>query len=304
MKKNKFIILGGSGFLASHLVTLLEKKNKKIIILDHYNNRKLGKNVRFVKGSILEKKKLFKIIKPGDIVYHFAAVADLDEANNEHLKAIEVNIFVTVNVLEECIKNKANKLIFSSSIYARSEQGGFYSTTKLASEMLIERYSNKFKLKYTIIRFGSLYGENSNHFNTIKNLINQGIKSNIIKRHSLGNEIRNYIHVKDAVKICYSLINSNYDNKYFNLIGNEKKTIKQVIKIIAKELNIKKTIFIENPKDSDHYVVNPYTYQTRVGKMVKPNNPYKFKDSLIKLISHEKKIYSKKQKMIKNKNNV
>ena len=83
------------------------------------------------------------MLKKNDIVYHFAAVSDLDEAQKNHLKAIEVNIMGTVNILEACIKKKVSKLIFSSSIYARSEQGGFYSTTKLSSEMLIERYSKK-----------------------------------------------------------------------------------------------------------------------------------------------------------------
>ena len=269
--------------MASHLVTLLEKKNKKIIILDHYNNRKLGKNVRFVKGSILEKKKLFKIIKPGDIVYHFAAVADLDEANNEHLKAIEVNIFGTVNVLEACIKNKANKLIFSSSIYARSEQGGFYSTTKLASEMLIERYSNKFKLKYTIIRFGSLYGENSNHFNTIKNLINQGIKSNIIKRHSLGNEIRNYIHVKDTVRLCLKLLNNFKKNrKYYMVIGKHPIKISTLVTYINSMYNNKLKINFSG-KNKLHYSVYPKIIKEPKITVISPKKPINFWKSLNKL---------------------
>ena len=189
MKKNKMIILGGSGFLASHLVDLFEKRKIKTLIFDKIKKRKSNKIVKFVNGSILDKKKLLKIITPGDVVYHFAAVSDLDEANNNHLKAIEVNIMGTVNVLEACIKKRVKKLIFSSSIYARSEQGGFYSTTKLASEMLIEKYARKFGLKYTIIRFGSLYGEKSNYFNTIKNLISQGIKQKRIIRNTEGNEI-------------------------------------------------------------------------------------------------------------------
>ena len=294
MKKNKMIILGGSGFLASHLVDLFEKRKIKTLIFDKIKKRKSNKIVKFVNGSILDKKKLLKIITPGDVVYHFAAVSDLDEANNNHLKAIEVNIMGTVNVLEACIKKRVKKLIFSSSIYARSEQGGFYSTTKLASEMLIEKYARKFGLKYTIIRFGSLYGEKSNYFNTIKNLISQGIKQKRIIRNTEGNEIRNYIHVKDAVKICSELIKKQYNNKYYNLVGKEKKTMKQVVLTISKQLKINKIIFKKNPKDHDHYIINPYTYKTRIGNLIKPKNPIKFAEGIKKIINEEKELFNKK----------
>ena len=296
MIKNKMIILGGSGFLASHLVDLFERNKIKSLILDKIKKKKFSNRVKFVYGDILDKKKLLKIINPGDVVYHFAAISDLDEANTHHLKSIEVNILGTVNVLEACVKKKAKKIIFSSSIYARSEQGGFYSTTKLASEMLIERYANKFNLKYTIIRFGSLYGEKSNYFNTIKNLITQGIETKKIVRNTAGNEIRNYIHVKDAVEICSNLVSKKYDNKYFNLLGKEKKTMKQVVLTIAKELKVKKVIFRKNLKDHDHYIVNPYTYKTRIGELIKPKKPIDFIEGIKKIIIDEKKLSVKKSK--------
>ena len=156
--------------------------------------------------------------------------------------------------------------------------------------MLIERYSSKFNLKYTIIRFGSLYGEKSNYFNTIKNLIKQGISKKKIIRNTRGNEIRNYIHIKDAVAICLNLVSQKYNNKYFNLIGKEKKSMREVVKIIGKELGIKNIKFKNNPNDYDHYIINPYTYKTRVGKIIKPKKPYKFKNSIRMLIREERKL--------------
>ena len=295
--KKQVIILGGSGFLASHLIDLFEKNKRKTVIFDKFRNRKNTKTTKFIYGDILDKKKLLKTINAGDIVYHFAAVSDLDEANKNHLKAIEVNILGTVNVLEACVKKKAKKLIFSSSIYARSEQGGFYSTTKLSCEMLIERYAKKFGLRYTIVRFGSLYGEKSNYFNNIKNLISQGLNNNKIIRNSEGNEIRNYINVKDAVKICSSLIKNKYDNKYFNLVGKEKKTMKEVVNIIAKILKVKKIVFKKNPNDNNHYLINPYTYKTRIGKIITPKKAIKFSLGIKNIIDEERKVILKKNSL-------
>ena len=231
-------------FLVTIWLPFVKKKKIDLVIFDSkFDKQKKIENIKYVKGNILNRKKILRLIKKNDIVYHFAAIADIDEANNNFLKSIDVNINGTVNVLEACIKKKAKKIIYSSSIYARSEQGGIYSTTKLASEMLIERYSSKFNLKYTIIRFGSLYGEKSNYFNTIKNLIKQGISKKKIIRNTRGNEIRNYIHIKDAVAICLNLVSQKYNNKYFNLIGKEKKSMREVVKIIGKELGIKNIKF-------------------------------------------------------------
>ena len=54
--KNKMIILGGSGFLATHLVDLFEKNKIKSLILDKIKKKKFSKRVKFVYGDILDKK--------------------------------------------------------------------------------------------------------------------------------------------------------------------------------------------------------------------------------------------------------
>ena len=291
MKKKRIILIGGNGFLASHLAKFFIKKKYKLIIFDKKFNKQKLKFVKYIKGDILKKSNIAKLLKKNDIVYHFAAVSDLDEAQKNHLKAIQVNIMGTVNILEACIKSKVSKLIFSSSIYARSEQGGFYSSTKLSSEMLIERYSKKFDLKYNILRFGSIYGTNSNNFNTIKNLITQGIKEKKIIRYTKGNEIRNYINVEDASKICAEISKKKYNNKYFDLLGKKKLKMKEVIKIISNELNIKKIKFIDNKKDENHYLINPYTYKLRKGINFKLHDQIDFLTGIKKII---KEIKSKK----------
>ena len=60
MKNNKIIVLGESGFLASHLVDLIEKKKKEIIVFDRIKKRKNSKKLKFIKGNILDKKRLLK----------------------------------------------------------------------------------------------------------------------------------------------------------------------------------------------------------------------------------------------------
>ena len=73
-------------------------------------------------------------------VFHFAASADLNHSNRKPFETIESNIIGTVKILKACLKNNVKKIIYAGSIYARSEQGGIYSTSKLSSEMIIERF--------------------------------------------------------------------------------------------------------------------------------------------------------------------
>jgi len=277
------LVVGGSGFLASHVADELLKNGHKVKIFDQKKSRYLKKKQIFIQGNILNKGQILKATKNIDIIYHFASVADIDMANKFPLNALNVNIFGTINILEACIKNKIKRIIFASSIYALSEQGGFYSTSKLSSEMIIEQYSKKYKIEFNVLRFGSLYGHRSNYFNSLGKYITQAKKNNRIIRYSDGNEKRNYINVLDAASLCVKILNKKYKNMYFNLLGNKKIKVKKALEIIAKEMGIKKVIY-KNLLFDYHYKINPYTYRLRKGKLLKPKKEINIKQGIKEII--------------------
>ena len=207
MEKNKAIIFGGAGFLGSHLSDLLNQKNFKVTIFDIKKTKFNNKSCKFINGNITNKKKISKILKKFDYVFNFAGISDIEEANKNPLETINRNFLGNVNILES-LKNHSNlkRFVFASSIYAISSQGEFYSSTKRSSENIIENYSNKYGIKYSILRYGSIYGTRTNKLNAIHNFILQGIRDNKIIRPGMGNEIRNYINVKDAAKITYEIL--------------------------------------------------------------------------------------------------
>ena len=116
----------------------------------------------------------------------------------------------------------------ASTIYIHSAQGGFYRISKQASELYIEEYSKRFSLNYTILRFGTVYGERANKFNTVKNFIDSAKKYKKIIRNTQGEEVRSYINVKDVTKIVYLLTQKKYENDYFNIFGNKKTIVKNL----------------------------------------------------------------------------
>ena len=124
------IVFGGAGFLGSHISDYLTDAGYKVTIFDKNKSKFINKNQTMVIGDITNFYEVQKAIKNQKCVFHFAGVSDLEESNLRPLKAIKFNILGTANILEAIKKNQTiNRIIFASSIYARSKQGGFYSTT-------------------------------------------------------------------------------------------------------------------------------------------------------------------------------
>jgi UDP-glucose 4-epimerase len=292
LKNSKnIIVFGGSGFLASHICDCLTDCGYKVTLFDKKRSKYLKQNQKMLIADITDFSSVQKAIKQQNYVFHFAGVADIGEANLNPFKTIKYNILGTTNILE-AIKNnkKVIRIVFASSVYARSKWGGFYSSTKRTCESLIENYREKFNINYTILRFGSIYGLRANYFNTIHNLIAQGLKSNKIERDGNGKEIRNYINAKDAAKICVKILNKKYANKYFNVVGKERVSVRKVINLIAKKTSTKKIIYHKNKNDIYHYKINPFTYKVKEAKFIKIKNGTKLEEGIQEIIDSYPKL--------------
>ena len=235
-------------------------------------------------GNINSIKDLNKATKNVNTVFHFAASADLNYSNQTPFETIESNIMGTVNVLKSCIKSNVKKIVFASSIYARSEQGGIYSTSKLSSEMIIEKICKKFNLKFVILRFGTVYGERANSFNTVQNFIRDAKNSKKIYRETMGNEIRNYIHVNDVAKITYKSLKKKYENNYYNIFGNQNILVRNLLSNLKKYVPDLKIRYAKKDNKRYNYKRNPFTYKLRTGKRLKLEKYISIKDGLKKLL--------------------
>jgi len=279
------IVFGGAGFLGSHISDYLTAAGHKVTIFDKNKSKFIKKNQTMVIGNITNFYEVQKAIKNQKCVFHFAGVSDLEESNLRPLKAIKFNILGTANILEAIKKNQTiNRIIFASSIYARSKQGGFYSTTKRSCESLIENYNSKYNVNYTILRFGSLYGLRANHFNAIQKFIIEGMKNQKIKRDGDGMEIRNYINVKDAAKICVEILKKKYVNQYYNIMGKEKMTVRKIINLISKKTSTKKIIYRKSKLNDTHYKMNPFTYKVKEAKFLNVKNSIKLEQGIQEII--------------------
>ncbi len=236
MDKSRINILvtGGAGYIGSHIVELLVKDKKNIIILDNLvtgYEKLINKKAIFIKADIKNKLKIKKIIKDFKInsIIHLAAYLNVSEAEKNKRKYYQNNIIGTKNLLDACENSSVKNIIFSSScsIYGnvkgsvgenkKPNPQGYYGYTKYKGEELVKKLSLKYKFKYGILRYFNVAGASpsgkigeieTSHGHLIKNLAIQSLKKkpNI---QIFGNDyktkdgtcIRDYVHVSDLADI-------------------------------------------------------------------------------------------------------
>ena len=288
MENKKILILGSSGFLGSHLVKFLLKNNEVVQFDMNPPPQKIADS-EFIKGSILDKTLVTSAMKDVDIVYHFAAMTDIDIVNDNPAQAIEVNIAGTSNVLEACVQEKIERFIFSSSVYVYSEFGGVYKSTKQACELLIEDYNEMHDLGYTILQLGSVYGPGAKQINLISRLINEALSLKEIHHYGTGEEVRQYIYVKDVVQAAATSIDNNYKNKKIILLGNERITISELMDkiIFYTDSNIQKVF--HNDQYGIHYKLSPFHTNPDGAVNLKIETPVLLNSGLKKTINAIKK---------------
>ena len=288
MENKKILILGSSGFLGSHLVKFLLKNNEVVQFDMNPPSQKIADS-EFIKGSILDKTLVTSAMKDVDIVYHFAAMTDIDIVNESPAQAIEVNIAGTSNVLEACVQERIERFIFSSSVYVYSEFGGVYKSTKQACELLIEDYNKMHDLGYTILQLGSVYGPGAKQINLISRLINEALSLKEIHHYGTGEEVRQYIYVKDVVQAAATSIDNNYKNKKIILLGNERITISELMDkiIFYTDSNIQKVF--HNDQYGIHYKLSPFHTNPDGAVNLKIETPVLLNSGLKKTINAIKK---------------
>ena len=267
----KVLVVGGSGFLGSHVADELTEKGYEVTIFDQKKSTWINDNQKFIESDLLDREHVIKSLEGFNFVIHFAGIADIGESKEKPLETIETNIIGTANLLEGCRKNKIEKYIFASSVYVFSKYGSFYGKSKQACELLIEEYQNEFNLDYIHVRYGSLYGPRAQEWNGLKKYISEIIKNKQIDFSGNGEEKREYIHVKDAAIMTASLLESDEKNIAVNITGHQVISTLDLFKLIFEVLQLEEKINLSKESNVvSHYKISPYSFQPKESKKLVP----------------------------------
>jgi len=259
----KVVVFGGSGFLGSHTADSLTEKGHEVTIVDINDAPYLKEGQKFVKGSILDMDLIDSVVREAEIVMNFAGIADLDDASTRPRDTITLNILGTCNILEACNKYNVRRFIYASTFYVHSDKGGFYRCSKQATELYIEEFNRKYNLPFTILRYGTLYGPRSTNKNSINRYITQALSDDVIICNGTGNEIREYIHVKDAADLTTEVINEKYLNQHIIITGHQSMRTRDMLNMIKDILGKDVDISYRGIKSETHYNITPFSFKPK-----------------------------------------
>ena len=271
----KVVIFGGSGFLGSYVADELTRRNYDVTIADIQQSQYLQSSQEFEKVNVLDMDNIKTIIKDANIVYNFVAIANLDDAIHDPINAMNINVMGNLNILEACKQNgNIERFVYASSAYALSNEGSFYGISKQSSEKLTEEYYKRYGLKYTVIRYGSLYGERASHNNYIYNLLSDAIKNKELHYKGDGEDLREYIHAADAAKLSVDILeDEKYENEHIILTGTERLKRIELLTMINEIMQNKLEVKQISDNNMGHYKITPYSYHPTVAKKLVAN-PY------------------------------
>jgi len=306
LKEKKILVTGGAGFIGFHLCSRLSGLTSDLTIYDNLSSGKKENvkdvaNAKFVKGDILDLKRLLSLEK-ADLIYHLAAQVVVPYSMENPLIDFETNAKGTVQVLEKARKDDA-KLVFASSaavygnptVFPTPEEYGFhpfscYGLSKVVGEEYCEMYRSQYGLDITIMRFANIYGPRCHGVihDFIDKLAKNPGKLEII---GTGLQSRDFVHVSDVVDALVTVGSDDSANgKTYNIGFGTTTQIIDLAKVILQILNLQAKTFVTTTNVSWQGDVTKIWFDNSKAKKELNWNPKITLEDSIKTIIAERKL--------------
>ena len=322
----KVIVTGGLGFIGSNLIEYLIGKNYFVINIDKssysanpYNLKHFKKKkYAFYKIDIGNKKKLYQILKKYRPIgiFNLAAETHVDRSIDDSKNFIKSNIIGVYNILEVLRKIKKEKRINIKLLHVSTDEvygdlkssqnasesfnynpSSPYSASKASADQLIKAYIRTYGIKSTIVNSCNNYGPNQFPEKFIPKIIFNLLNNKSIPVYGKGNNLREWIYVKDNCEALYKIFKKGKIGENYNVgtgIRLRNIDLVKLILSIAKKNNISvknknKILYVKDrPGHDKRYALNSNKIKKKLG--------WKHKTSLKKGLSHTIEWYLKNKK--------
>lgn len=255
------MVIGGAGFIGSHVVdALISDDVNEIIVFDNFsrghpdNLRDAFRDPRMKvfdpKGDVLYADVLRSAMRGVDCVFHLAALWLL-HCQEYPQAAFDVNIRGTFNVLEACRDNGVKRLVFSSSasVYGDAVEvpmteehpflnRTFYGATKIAGEQMCRAFCHRYGLNYVGLRYMNVYGERQDdrgaYTSVIMKMLSQVESGEPLVIFGDGSQTYDFIHVTDAARANICAMRATATDEFFNIGRGVATSIRELAEIIIR----------------------------------------------------------------------
>lgn len=249
----KAVILGGGGFLGSHLCQRLIEKNHQVRVFDLpgaaylSHARQLGAGI-FI-GDFMNPEDIHEAIKDMDVIYHLISTTVPKTSNNNPQFDIQTNLVGFIKILEEARKVGGKKIVFTSSggtVYGVPQDIPIkeshptnpicsYGIHKLAIEKYLQMYHHLYDLDYCILRISNAYGERQpagGSQGVIATFLQKAQKNEEILIWGDGSVVRDYIHASDVSIALVKAAKYDGETNVFNIGSGKGHNLNQIIDVI------------------------------------------------------------------------
>ncbi len=255
-KKYNALVTGGAGFIGSHMVDYLLKKNFNVIVVDNLSGgriqniskHKKNKNFKFKKLDIRNIKSKLKIFKNIDYVFHFAGLGDIVPSIQNPKDYFDVNVIGTMKLIDVFKDAKLKKFVYaaSSSCYGiantptdenhKIDTKYPYALSKYQGEQIVLHYNKLFNIPSISIRIFNAYGTRSrtsgNYGAVFGVMLKQKLENKPLTIVGNGNQRRDFLYVTDVVEAFYKGAISKYKGEIYNLGAGNPQKIKYLASLI------------------------------------------------------------------------
>jgi UDP-glucose 4-epimerase len=251
----KCVVLGGAGFIGSHLCDLLIKKKYQVYVIDNLSTGRLSnishiKNkLKFIKADISKQGNWQKYFQNTKYVFHLAALADIVPSIENPKKYFESNVTGTLNVLEAVKKFRIKKIIYAASSscygipnkYPTKENQKIdirypYALTKYVAEEIIINWSKIYNLKYISLRLFNVYGTRSRTSGTYGAMFGVFLTQKLNKQPftvvGSGKQKRDFTYVTDVTQAFYLSAVSKIENEIFNVGTGNTVSVNKIVSLL------------------------------------------------------------------------
>jgi UDP-glucose 4-epimerase len=253
VKQMNMLVLGGNGFIGSHLVDRLLAEGHRVRVFDKYEEhfRKQLTEVAYCVGDFGNRGMLSEALEGIDMVFHLISTTLPKTSNDDPAFDVQSNVIETIFLLEQCVARKIRKVIYISSggaIYGKpsvlpipencpTEPECSYGITKLTVEKYLALFNHLHGLDYVVLRPSNPYGSRQKPDGiqgAVSVFLGRVAQGKTIEIWGDGRVVRDYIFVDDLIDGIYRAAVMQSHSRIFNLGSGMGHSLNEIVEVIRK----------------------------------------------------------------------
>lgn len=257
---SSILVTGGAGFIGSHLVDRLLKKNR-VTVLDNFSSglrehiahHQSNSDFKLLEIDLMDLKAVEKAVSGKDMVFHIAANPDVKLGAEDTRVHLDQNVLATYNLLEAMRKTGVRRIAFTSTstVYGEAEVVptpedygplkpiSLYGASKLSCEALISSYCHTFGMQSWIYRFANIVGERGTHGVLVDFIRKLRDNPRDLEILGSGKQRKSYLEVKDCVDAMVHCVDRSKDEtNIFNIGSSDSVDVTEIADIVAERMGL------------------------------------------------------------------